>query len=67
MKMSEVNKMKLYNAIYDPIMDLRIAKLRNRDSLSADTSLFNLSENIWQRVQEVLNIQDVINVEVSKD
>ena len=59
MRLSEARASKLYDAIYEPIMDLRLsytkAKPLKADEL--DDELFRLQHNIWRAVHSALNLE----------
>ena len=60
MRVSETKKAAAYEAISDPIMDLRIStKMTGAkiDPLALDGELFKLEIEIWQRVKKALNIE----------
>ena len=60
MKVSERRKAVAYEAISDPIMDLRIStKMGNRkvDPLELDGELFKLEIEIWKRLKSALSIK----------
>lgn len=61
MKISEKNKQKLYNAIYENIVNLRL-ELEKLDKYRfdpfLDERLFKLNQNIWDEVKKELKFED---------
>lgn len=59
MKISDKNKMRLYTAIADPIMDERIMLQRygSPGGEQLDNRLFKIQNDIWKKVCEVLKIE----------
>ena len=60
MKVSEEKKQAAYNAISDPIMELRIKARRDGGDINSnefDNDLFDLGLTIWKRLQIALNIE----------
>jgi hypothetical protein len=57
--MSEKKKQKVYMAISDPIMDLRLSfvKARPLSAEELDAALFELEREIWRKVHAALHIQ----------
>jgi len=59
MKISEERKSKLYDAISEPIMQLRI-DLQRYGSLNSellDSKLFKVEADIWREVHKILNLE----------
>jgi len=56
MKLSKANQTKLYAAIHEPIMDMRIEYVKALTAESLDDDLFRLNKAIWQRVHTALNL-----------
>ena len=59
MVISEKKKIEAYEAISEPIMDLRVA-MRGKgevDPLVHDSDLFRLEIEIWRRLKLALNIK----------
>lgn len=58
MKLSDQMQSKLYTAIHEPIMQLRILRLRDGKSKVLDDQLFKLNAEIWEEVKTALNLPD---------
>jgi hypothetical protein len=58
MKLSEKKKSELFSAIYDPLLEERIAlkKVEDVNHNYVDDMLFLLPDKIWRRVNEALNL-----------
>ena len=54
MKLSEKKKSALYDAIRDPIIDLRV--LNDHRPIDIDAELFLLEQKIWRKVHKALNL-----------
>jgi len=61
MKLSEERERKLYCAIAEKVMDLRVAIRMDDtppDKDELDLKLFNLESDIWKGVKAALNLSD---------
>lgn len=56
MKISEARRERLYAAIHEPIIDLRIARLRDGGGRTVDDQLLGLETSIWDNVRDVLRL-----------
>ena len=58
MRLNEKRKSELYNAISEPIMDVRITiqKYGSPSSEDIDSRLFRMQSEIWKRVHNALNL-----------
>jgi len=62
MRLSESNKTKLYQAISEPMMDMRIAIIQSKNVLGdknandLDEMMFKLERNVWSKVKAVLKL-----------
>jgi hypothetical protein len=53
-KLSEKKKSELYEAISEPITQLRI--MLTKGQIDVDSELFDLQHNIWREVHKALNL-----------
>jgi len=60
MKLSERKQMELYNAIYGPIIELRVQLNRQSTSngIQLDEDLFELTSSIWSNVKNTLKLEE---------
>ncbi len=59
MKLSDKKQGDLYNAIADPIIDLRVESQRGLSIENMDSRLFNMQQEIWRRVHKALNLYSI--------
>ena len=57
MKLSAKRKTALFNAIHEPIINLRISRYPGSGD-ELDTKLFDLRGEIWAEVKKALEIED---------
>lgn len=55
MKMSEKKRSKVYAAISDPVVELRLNLMKDRPV--TDEQLYRLELEIWRRVHEALKLE----------
>lgn len=58
MKMSEKKRSAIYEAIANPIMDLRISLEREYNQDSLDQKLFKLEQQIWTKLKIALGLAE---------
>ena len=63
MNVSSKKQTQLYDAIYQPILDLRVlngldSKQEKLLKQQIDKQLFDLNKIIWENVKEILDIED---------